>query len=212
MYDDQPETVETSLPGEERSHARILQNLVGDASTGMAGPALARFEGRHSAVGGNALRAAVLGANDGLASNLALVMGVAGASISNDAVLVAGFAGLLAGAISMALGEWLSIQSSRELYQRQLDIEKREIAEVPEEGAEELALIYQAKGMSAGQARTLAARIMEDEEAAAPPPTTASAARARQCCVPSSHSRRVSPAHFLGGGRARQRPSRGATR
>ncbi len=166
MYDDQPETVGTSLPGDERSHARILQTLVGESSTGVTGPALGRFEGRHSAVGGNALRAAVLGANDGLVSNLALVMAVAGASISNDAVLIAGFAGLLAGAISMALGEWLSVQSSRELYERQLDIEKREIAEVPEEEAEELALIYQAKGMSADQARALAARIMEDAEAA----------------------------------------------
>ncbi len=66
----------------------------------------------------------------------------------------------------MALGEWLSVQSSRELYERQLDIEKQEIAEVPEEEAEELALFYQAKGMSADQARALAARIMEDAEAA----------------------------------------------
>lgn len=166
MYDDQPEAAGTSLPADERSHARVLQNLVGESPRGLAGPALARFEGRHSAVGGNALRAAVLGANDGLVSNLALVMGVAGASISNDVVLIAGFAGLLAGSISMALGEWLSVQSSRELYQRQLDIEEREIAEVPEEEAEELALIYQAKGMPADQAHTLANRIMEDPEAA----------------------------------------------
>lgn len=166
MYDDQPEAAGTTLPGDERSHARLLRTLVRDSSAGVTGPALARFEGRHSAVGGNALRAAVLGANDGLVSNLALVMGVAGAGISNQAVLVAGFAGLLAGAISMALGEWLSVQSSRELYQRQIDIERREIAEVPEEEAEELALIYQAKGMPADQARALAARIMEDEETA----------------------------------------------
>jgi len=66
----------------------------------------------------------------------------------------------------MALGEWLSVQSSRELYQRQIDIEEREIADAPEEEAEELALIYQAKGMSAEQARALAARIMEDPETA----------------------------------------------
>ena len=166
MYDDQPEAAGTTLPADERSHARLLQTLSTEGSSGVAGPALARVEGRHSAVGGNALRAAVLGANDGLVSNLALVMGVAGASISNDAVLIAGFAGLVAGAISMALGEWLSVQSSRELYQRQIDIEEREIADAPEEEAEELALIYQAKGMSAEQARALAARIMEDPETA----------------------------------------------
>ena len=153
MYDDQPEATGTTLPADERSHARILRTVVGEGSGGIGGPSLARFEGRHSAVGGNALRAAVLGANDGLVSNLALVTGVAGASISNDAVLIAGFAGLLAGAISMALGEWLSVQSSRELYARQIDIERREIAEVPEEEAEELTLIYQAKGMPEDQAR-----------------------------------------------------------
>jgi vacuolar iron transporter family protein len=166
MYDDQPEAAGTSLAADERSHARLLHSIAGTQSTGMRGPALARLEGRHSAVGGNELRAAVLGANDGLVSNLALVMGVAGASISNDAVLIAGLAGLLAGAISMALGEWLSVQSSRELYQRQLDIEAAEIAEVPEEEAAELALIYQAKGMPREQAEQLAARIMEDTEQA----------------------------------------------
>ncbi len=166
MYDDQAEAAGTTLPADERSHARILRTVVGDNSGGIAGPSLARFEGRHSAVGGNALRAAVLGANDGLVSNLALVTGVAGASISNGAVLIAGFAGLLAGSISMALGEWLSVQSSRELYSRQIDIERREIAEVPEEEAEELTLIYQAKGMPEDQARALATHIMQDPETA----------------------------------------------
>ena len=81
---------------------------------------MAQLEGRHRTGGGNALRAAVLGANDGLVSNLSLVMGVAGAQMSNSAILVTGLAGLLAGAISMALGEWLSVQSSRELYQHQI--------------------------------------------------------------------------------------------
>jgi VIT1/CCC1 family predicted Fe2+/Mn2+ transporter len=163
MYDDQPEAAGTSLPADERSHARLLRTIAGGGeSKGMRGPALARLEGRHSAIGGNELRAAVLGANDGLVSNLALVMGVAGASISNSAVLIAGVAGLLAGAISMALGEWLSVQSSRELYQRQLDIEAEEIAEFPEEEAAELALIYESKGMPRDQAVQLASHIMED--------------------------------------------------
>lgn len=166
MYDDQPETEGTTLRADERSHARILSTLAADNPTTMTGPVLARLEGRHSAVGGNALRAAVLGANDGLVSNLALVMAIAGASSSRTAVLIAGLAGLLAGAISMALGEWISVQSSRELNQRQLDTERSEIEEFPEEEAEELALIYQAKGIPPEQAAELAASVMQDAERA----------------------------------------------
>lgn len=122
----------------------------------MEGGALAQLEGRHRAAGGNALRAAVLGANDGLVSNLSLVMGVAGAELNNSAILITGLAGLLAGAFSMALGEWLSVQSSRELYQHQIGIEEAEIAAAPEEEAEELALIYEARGLPQAEARRLA--------------------------------------------------------
>src|SRR4029453_11562729 len=93
---------------------------------GMEGRALARLEGRHGAVGSNALRAAVLGANDGLVSNLSLVMGVAGAEVSSHGLLLTGLAGMLAGACSMAMGEWLSVQSARELAHRQLAIEAAE--------------------------------------------------------------------------------------
>ena len=93
MYDRQPEAQNTTLPADERSHARLLGAIVG--KTGIEGNALARFEGRHRAIGGNALRAAVLGANDGLVSNLSLVMGVAGAELSGQAILVTGLAGLL---------------------------------------------------------------------------------------------------------------------
>lgn len=166
MYDAQPEARGTSLPGDERSHARVLTALSGTAEAGVAGGALARLEGRHRMIGGNALRASVLGANDGLVSNLTLVMGVAGAEFSEGAVLIAGLAGLLAGASSMAIGEWVSVQSSRELYEREIAIEAEEIAEIPEEEEEELALIYQAKGLPAEQARELARHIMANEEAA----------------------------------------------
>jgi len=165
MYDDQPEAAGTSLPSDERSHARVLRTLSG-GERGVTGSALARFEGRHRSIGGNALRAAVLGANDGLVSNLSLVMGVAGASLSNRTILIGGLAGLLAGASSMALGEWISVQSSRELHGRQLEVEAREIAEIPEEEEEELVLIYQAKGLPEDAARELARRIMQDEETA----------------------------------------------
>src|SRR5664280_914298 len=157
MYDDQPEA-DATMPADERSHARLFREL--SAGRGLEGGALARIEGRHKMSGGNALRAAVLGANDGLVSNLSLSMGVAGAAGGGAAVLVAGFAGLLAGALSMAIGEWLSVQSARELYAHQVEVEREELVQVPQEEEEELALIYQAKGLSAEQARATAHSIV----------------------------------------------------
>jgi VIT1/CCC1 family predicted Fe2+/Mn2+ transporter len=132
----------------------------------MPGAEVAQLEGRHRTAGGNALRAAVLGANDGLVSNLALVMGVAGAELPARTILITGFAGLLAGSFSMALGEWLSVQSSRELYEHQIRTEAAEIEASPEEEAEELALIYEARGMDRTQSETLARRILQDPEGA----------------------------------------------
>ncbi len=165
-YDQQPEAKGTALPREEQSHKRLLETIAGGKNVGMEGGLLARVEGRHRAVGGNALRAAVLGANDGLLSNLSLVMGVAGANLPSHDILITGLAGLLAGAISMALGEWISVQSSRELYERQIRIEADELAQVPDEEEEELALIYQSKGLPEDQARSLAARLMADKGSA----------------------------------------------
>ena len=163
-YDGQPESRGTAMPAEERSHARLLESL--SSSGGVGGAALGRFEGRHRAASGNALRAAVLGANDGLLSNFSLVMGVAGAQVSAKTVLVTGIAGLLAGAGSMAMGEWVSVTSARELAGHQLEIEAREIEQVPDEEREELALIYEAKGLGAEQARELAARQIADRSTA----------------------------------------------
>src|ERR1700712_3602186 len=93
---------------------------------------------------GNALRAAVLGANDGLVSNLSLVMGIAGAAAAERTIMLTGLAGLVAGACSMAMGEWLSVASARELYEKQIATEAMELQESPEEEKEELVLIYQA--------------------------------------------------------------------
>jgi predicted membrane protein (TIGR00267 family) len=154
------------INAEENSHARLLGQITRTTSRGMEGSLLAQLEGRHRTTGGNALRAAVLGANDGLVSNLSLVMGVAGASLSGKSILITGFAGLLAGACSMALGEWLSVQSSRELYQHQIQIETQEIESAPEEEAEELALIYQSRGVEQEQARQMAERILSDRSSA----------------------------------------------
>ncbi|MFN8417963.1 MAG: VIT1/CCC1 transporter family protein [Anaerolineae bacterium] len=166
-YQKQPETAGTGLAAQERSHRRLLESISGGSgSTGIEGNVLARLEGRHRSLGGNALRAAVLGANDGLVSNLSLIMGVAGAELSNQTILITGFAGLLAGAISMALGEWISVQSSRELYQRQLGIEASEIEHIPDEEQQELALIYEAKGLPKEQAQALATRLMSNRETA----------------------------------------------
>lgn len=161
-YRRQTESRDTPMAGQEQSHARVLQTVVHGTPGGLEGSALAQFEGRHRASSGNALRAAVLGASDGLLSNLSLVMGVAGAAQSGRSVLIAGLAGLLAGAFSMALGEWISVQSSRELYERQIAIERSELELAPAEEEEELALIYQAKGLPEEQARALAARLIAD--------------------------------------------------
>ena len=165
-YDNQPEAVSAGLPAAERSHARILQAASRPAHGGLSGGAHARLEGRHHVGGGNALRAAVLGANDGLVSNLSLVMGVAGAEMSERAILVIGLAGLLAGACCMAMGEWLSVNSSRELYQQQIATEAAELKEFPEEEKQELVLIYQAKGLGERQAKLLAERIIADKNTA----------------------------------------------
>jgi VIT1/CCC1 family predicted Fe2+/Mn2+ transporter len=165
QYDAQPEAVAAGLPRAERSHARILQ-AVASPTRGLPGGVLGRIEGRHHGVGGNALRAAVLGANDGLVSNLSLVMGAVGADFMPATILATGLAGLLAGACSMAMGEWLSVNSSRELYQNQIASEASELAEVPEEEKEELVLIYQAKGLSEDEARQLANRLMADKSTA----------------------------------------------
>jgi VIT1/CCC1 family predicted Fe2+/Mn2+ transporter len=166
-YDGQPEAAGTRLPADEHSHARLLRTISGTMRGGLEGSALAQLEGRHRAASsGNALRAAVLGANDGLLSNFSLVMGVAGAALTTRDILITGMAGLLAGAGSMAMGEWISVQSSRELYERQIAVERQEIEEIPEEEQEELALIYQAKGLAAAPASELARRIMADRAAA----------------------------------------------
>jgi vacuolar iron transporter family protein len=164
-YDQQPEAAAGGLPVAERSHARVVSALAESAPRGVAGPVLARLEGRHRS-GGNALRAAVLGANDGLVSNLSLVMGVIGAAVDDRTILLTGLAGLVAGACSMAMGEWLSVNSARELYAQQVQIEADELEQSPAEEREELALIYQAKGLGEEEARSLAARLLGDRKSA----------------------------------------------
>jgi vacuolar iron transporter family protein len=152
-----------ALSGHESNHVKILESLINTQSK-VSGEKLSKLEGRrHKTVGGNALRAAVLGANDGLVSNMSLVMGVAGATNGEQGVLLAGMAGLLAGALSMALGEWISVKSSQELYERQMRLEMEEIESHPETETKELQLIYIAKGIPEQQAKEMAESVMSDK-------------------------------------------------
>ncbi|HUN72457.1 MAG TPA: VIT1/CCC1 transporter family protein [Steroidobacteraceae bacterium] len=116
-------------------------------------------------LGGN-LRATVFGVNDGLVSNASLVVGVAGAAAPSSFVLISGLAGLLAGALSMAAGEYVSVRSQREMYEYQIALEREEIAEYPEEEAEELALIYEARGVALAQAREVSQALLARPEQA----------------------------------------------
>lgn len=121
---------------------------------------------RHKSSFGGNLRAAVFGINDGLVSNASLVMGVAGAGASGNSLLMTGAAGLLAGALSMASGEYVSVRSQREMFEYQIALERDEVAEYPEEEAEELALIYQARGVEIEQARALTRSLLSRPEQA----------------------------------------------
>jgi vacuolar iron transporter family protein len=121
---------------------------------------------RHRSALGGSLRAGVFGVNDGLLSNVSLVLGVAGAGVSGDYVLTAGLAGLLAGALSMGAGEYVSVRSQREMFEYQIALEREELAEYPEEEAEELALIYQARGLEQAQARTVSQALLAHPQAA----------------------------------------------
>jgi len=147
----------------DTAHVTILKNIL-NTRTKVSGSNLARFEKRHRSVGGNALRAAVLGGNDGLVSNFSLVMGIAGATNGQKEVLLAGIAGLLAGALSMALGEWVSVKSSQELYENQMQLEMDELEINPDGEEMELAIIYMTKGIPEEQAQKMAKAIITDKD------------------------------------------------
>jgi VIT1/CCC1 family predicted Fe2+/Mn2+ transporter len=164
-----------AMAAEEREHADTWKRLeLGapgvDAAVAVAGsPADAaarrsRSEAAQRVGQSGTLRAAVFGINDGLVSNLALVMGVAGATADNRIIVLAGVAGLLAGAFSMAAGEYISMQSQRELFERQIEIERHALRLMPDVERQELAALYVAKGLSQGEADLVADRLMRDPE------------------------------------------------
>src|SRR5262249_15430040 len=133
-----------AMAAQETAAGRTIAAMQGIPTGGR----IARSEGRHRAGVGGALRATVFGVNDGLVSNFSLVMGVAGGTTNNAIVLLAGIAGIVAGACSMASGEWVSVSSQRELYENEIRIEREELSTFPEEEREELELIYRAKGVA----------------------------------------------------------------
>jgi VIT1/CCC1 family predicted Fe2+/Mn2+ transporter len=157
-----------AISAEERGHAAVVQAVANSGGgTATVGADIARAEPWHrGASSGNDLRAAVLGANDGLVSNFCLVMGVAGASAANHTVLITGLAGLVAGACSMALGEWLSVANARELAKTQIAREAEELEQTPAAEQHELALILQAKGLPKEDAQRAAGQIMQDKRGA----------------------------------------------
>jgi VIT1/CCC1 family predicted Fe2+/Mn2+ transporter len=154
----------SALVADERGHAAVIAAASGAGTN--VGAEIGRSEPWHRGASGNSLRAAVLGANDGLVSNFCLLMGVAGAGSSERAVVLTGIAGLIAGACSMALGEWLSVSNARELAATQIEREREEIEQTPAAEQHELALILQAKGLPKPEAQQAAGRIMGNKSAA----------------------------------------------
>jgi VIT1/CCC1 family predicted Fe2+/Mn2+ transporter len=160
-YQGEAEATDTMVH-QERAAGRTIAAMQGIPEGG----SIARSEGRHRAEVGGVLRAAVFGVNDGLVSNFSLVMGVAGGTTNNSIVLLAGIAGIVAGAFSMASGEWVSIRSQRELYENELRIEQEELRAFPEEERDELEMIYRAKGIAPDEAHALVDTIMNRNEIA----------------------------------------------
>ncbi len=152
------------IPAEERGHMRTLRAM--QNPNNHRPETILDLEGWHSTGYGGSLRAAVFGINDGLISNFSLVMGIAGSNAEPRFVLLAGVAGLLAGASSMAAGEYVSVRSQRELYEQQIAIEREELEMSPDEEHEELSLIYQAKGIPSSQAEELATNILVNPQTA----------------------------------------------
>ncbi len=167
LYEEQSSPEVASIAADEREHAEIWRGLKGDS--GAAGDIASRERWHRSGRSGT-LRAVIFGVSDGLVSNLALVMGVAGAANAADAqghfVLLAGIAGLLAGSFSMAAGEYISMQSQRELFERQIALERAEMEAMPDEEEAEMAALYRAKGFTEEESKAIAHRLFQNPEQA----------------------------------------------
>jgi VIT1/CCC1 family predicted Fe2+/Mn2+ transporter len=178
IYQGQASPEVEAIAADEREHAQIWKRLdngsdgvrisaedLRSAHTDRARGSMGRDERWHRTGQSGTLRAVIFGISDGLVSNTSLVMGVAGASVGDPRfILLAGIAGLLAGAFSMAAGEYISMQSQRELYERQIALERAELEAMPDEERAELAAIYRAKGFSAAEADRIAEKLFRDPE------------------------------------------------
>jgi VIT1/CCC1 family predicted Fe2+/Mn2+ transporter len=164
VYDGDPDAA-PGMAADERGHAKIIGRLI---QGGKPDPRtqISRRERWHRGDWSGALWAGVFGVSDGLVSNTALVMGFAGSGTSRTVTLLAGVAGLLAGSFSMAAGEYVSMSSQREMYEREISLEAAELADKPQEERDELVLIYRAKGVERADAERMADRIMADREVA----------------------------------------------
>ena len=158
-YREDPEA--TNIVQEEIEHFNVLGRLAGRPDHTQ----ILSLERRHYSGTVN-VRAGVLGFNDGLLSNLSLVMGVAGATSDPNFIVIAGISGLLAGAFSMAAGEYVSVRAQRDVYEREIEVERAELEEMPKEEMQELAFIYQRKGFTRQEARAVAERIISNPEVA----------------------------------------------
>lgn len=163
-YAGNPDTA--AMSEDEHRHASTVQALANAGKPeATKGAEISEAECWHRGASSvNDLRAAVLGANDGLVSNFCLIMGVAGAGTGNKAILLTAMAGLIAGACSMALGEWLSVTNARELAQTQIAREADELEHTPDAEERELALIYRAKGLEGDEAKRVASQIMRNKD------------------------------------------------
>jgi VIT1/CCC1 family predicted Fe2+/Mn2+ transporter len=157
----------TAIADEERAHRRTVAAMGRGQPTEARELIASRERWHRSSSAAGSIRAAIFGMNDGLVSNLSLILGVSGAGVEPHTVVLTGFAGLLAGAFSMAAGEYTSVASQRDLLTRQVALERREIDEAPEEEAAELALIFKQKGLSTEQASRTAAELLKNPESAA---------------------------------------------
>jgi vacuolar iron transporter family protein len=186
-YDAQAAPEVAAIAADEREHAEIWKRLGttrsrdGRARRLLAGRTfdggadlrsvekpteIGRRESWHRTTRSGTVRAVIFGVSDGLVSNLSLVMGVAGAAPQPRFILLAGIAGMLAGASSMAAGEYISMQSQRELFERQIELERAELEAMPEEEEAELAAVYRSRGFSADEAATIARRLFSDPDTA----------------------------------------------
>lgn len=178
LYDEE-EYAAPGMSDDERVHERVLSQMRAAGLGGSGGKPptraldgdqirelFARNEPWHRADKSGTLRAAIFGASDGLVSNAALIMGFAGSGVANSTVAFAGLAGLLAGAFSMAAGEFVSVAGQRDVFAREIALEAAELADHPQDEAKELSLLYQAKGLSAELADAAAAKIIADPKVA----------------------------------------------